>query len=266
MGNFSKMPILKSLLVFLSLCWGFSLAAQELLVVASDSGEPLPGVLIYSTNPGIALTTNAFGKADLASFIGSKQVMVQLLGYKSATFSWEDLVMINFRIELMPSPITLDVAVISASRWNQNSQDVAGKVDYLDPKLATLRNPATTADWLGNSGHVFVQKSQLGGGSPMIRGFSANRLLYSVDGIRMNSAIFRRGNLQNVISLDPFSLQKTEILFCPGSVMYGSDAIGGVMVFETLSPDSGPQQLRGSLLSRFSSATSENTIHGDFSF
>jgi hypothetical protein len=50
-----------------------------------------------------------------------------------------------------------------------------------------------------SSGEVFVQKSQLGGGSPMIRGFSANRLLYSIDGVRMNTAIFRSGNLQQVI-------------------------------------------------------------------
>lgn len=260
------MPLLKPLLVVSFFCWSFALAAQDLLVVGSDSGEPLPGVLIYSNNSGITLTTNTFGKVNVSSLSGNKQLMVQLLGYKSATISWDDLVLMNFSIELMPSPISLDVAVISASRWNQNSQDVAGKVDYLDPKLTMLRNPATTADWLGNSGHVFVQKSQLGGGSPMIRGFSANRLLYSVDGIRMNSAIFRSGNLQNVISLDPFSLQKTEILFGPGSVMYGSDAIGGVMVFETLSPDIGSQKLRGNLLSRYSSAASENTIHGDLSF
>jgi hemoglobin/transferrin/lactoferrin receptor protein len=68
----------------------------------------------------------------------------------------------------------------------------------------------------------------------MIRGFSTNRLLYSVDGVRMNTAIFRSGNLQNVISLDPFALENTEIFFGPGSIIYGSDAIGAVMSFQTL--------------------------------
>ena len=70
----------------------------------------------------------------------------------------------------------------------------------------------------------------------MIRGFSTNRLLLVVDGVRMNTAIFRSGNLQNVISLDPFAVGKTEIFFGPGSVIYGSDAIGGVMSFQTLKP------------------------------
>ncbi|MDZ7693921.1 MAG: TonB-dependent receptor plug domain-containing protein [Balneolaceae bacterium] len=69
----------------------------------------------------------------------------------------------------------------------------------------------------------------MGGGSPMIRGFATNRVLLVVDGVRMNNAIFRSGNLQNVISLDPNAIENTEVVFGPGSVIYGSDAIGGVM-------------------------------------
>jgi hemoglobin/transferrin/lactoferrin receptor protein len=94
-------------------------------------------------------------------------------------------------------------------------------------------NPQTSADLLANSGHVFVQKSQLGGGSPMIRGFSTNRVLITVDGIRLNNAIFRGGNVHNVISINPFNIEKTEIILGSGSVIYGSDAIGGVMNFYT---------------------------------
>ena len=56
----------------------------------------------------------------------------------------------------------------------------------------------------------------MGGGSPMIRGFAANRVLIMVDGIRMNNAIYRSGNLQNVISVDAQSLQNTEVIFGPG--------------------------------------------------
>jgi hemoglobin/transferrin/lactoferrin receptor protein len=67
----------------------------------------------------------------------------------------------------------------------------------------------------------------------MIRGFATNRLLYTVDGIRMNNATFRGGNIQNVISLNPLTMEGTEVFFGPGSVLYGSDAIGGVMAFQT---------------------------------
>lgn len=101
----------------------------------------------------------------------------------------------------------------------------------------------------------------------MIRGFSTNRLLYAVDGVRMNTAIFRAGNLQNVISLDPFATERTEVLFGPGSVIYGSDAIGGVMSFTTLTPElstTDKVKLKGNAAVRYSSANNEKTGHIDF--
>ncbi|HQX96641.1 MAG TPA: TonB-dependent receptor, partial [Chitinophagaceae bacterium] len=122
------------------------------------------------------------------------------------------------------------------------------------------------ADLLSQTGAVFVQKSQLGGGSPMIRGFATNRVLLVVDGVRMNNAIYRSGNLQNVISIDALSTETAEVIFGPGSLIYGSDAIGGVMDFHTLdarfSKDK-KMQVRGSVLSRYSTANKENTIHAD---
>ena len=73
----------------------------------------------------------------------------------------------------------------------------------------------------------------------MIRGFSTNRLLITVDGVRMNNAIFRGGNVQNVISIDPLSVKNVEVTLGSGSIIYGSDAIGGVMSFYTQKPKFG---------------------------
>ena len=100
----------------------------------------------------------------------------------------------------------------------------------------------------------------------MIRGFATSRLLYSVDGVRMNTAIFRSGNLQNVINLDPFAIEGTEVLFGPGSVIYGSDAIGGVMSFQTLTPRlslNDSPLVTGKANVRYSSANNEKTGHFD---
>lgn len=254
-------------LLILYFCF-FSAFSQELLVVESGGGQSLAGVLIYTKDPGKSSITDSKGMADVSIFENEPELILQLLGYQSKIISWENLLESKFRIELVPSQITLDVAVVAASRWRQNSQDVPGKVRHLADEKLLIRNPANSADWLGSSGEVFIQKSQQGGGSPMIRGFSANRLLYAVDGIRMNTAIFRSGNLQNVISLDPFTLQSTEILFGPGSVMYGSDAIGGVMAFETLRPEFSKNgtESRANVISRFASANDEFTLHADASF
>ena len=80
---------------------------------------------------------------------------------------------------------------------------------------------------------IRVQKSQGGGGSPVIRGFEANRVLLVLDGVRMNNGIFRSGHLQNAITVDPNSLERVEIIYGSSSVGYGSDALGGVVHYYT---------------------------------
>lgn len=161
----------------------------------------------------------------------------------------------------------LDEVVVSVNRWEQNQREISTRVTKIIPAVIQIQNPQTSADLLGLSNQVFIQKSQLGGGSPMIRGFATNRILLVVDGVRINNAIFRSGNLQNVISLDANSIQNTEVVFGPGSVVYGSDAIGGVMNFTTLTPtlsDSGVK-FSTNAFARYASANEEKTGHVDFS-
>lgn len=158
----------------------------------------------------------------------------------------------------------LDEIVISSSRWCQESESQPVKIARISFDEANTYNPQTAADLLGLTGEVFIQKSQYGGGSPMIRGFATNRLLYSIDGVRMNTAIFRSGNIQNVISLDPFAIAGSEVLFGPGAVSYGSDAIGGAMVFTTLEPRlaNGESPLvHGAATVRTATASNEITAH-----
>ncbi|MDP2159903.1 MAG: TonB-dependent receptor [Flavobacterium sp.] len=83
--------------------------------------------------------------------------------------------------------------------------------------------------------------------------------------MRMNNAIFRSGNIQNVISIDANSIQNTEVILGPGTVIYGSDAIGGVMNFYTFEPEYAKEHpfYSGNALSRWSSANNEKTIHFD---
>ncbi|MGB5371926.1 MAG: TonB-dependent receptor, partial [Flavobacteriaceae bacterium] len=170
------------------------------------------------------------------------------------------------RVLLELRPQQLEEVVLSVSKWEQQKKDIPQKIAQVGALQIAFSNPQTSADLLQNSGKVFVQKSQLGGGSPMIRGFSTNRLLLSVDGVRMNNAIFRGGNLQNVISIDPFTVQSTEIIFGPGTVIYGSDAMGGVMNFYTKNAEFSTgetTQISGNASYRFASANQENTGHVD---
>ncbi|MFN5169958.1 MAG: TonB-dependent receptor [Cyclobacteriaceae bacterium] len=160
----------------------------------------------------------------------------------------------------------LSEVTVAANRWEQNLREISGRMTKLSKNEIRFQNPQTAADLLGFTNQVFIQKSQLGGGSPIIRGFATNRVMIVVDGVRMNNAIFRGGNVQNVISLDANAVREAEVVFGPGSVIYGSDAIGGVMDFHTLRPEFSTDgfQFSGNALARYSSANRENTGHLDF--
>ena len=114
----------------------------------------------------------------------------------------------NGQVFLSTAASSLDEVILSVSKFAQKKRDIPQQIVSVTSQDVLFRNPQTAADLLESSGQVYVQKSQLGGGSPIIRGFSTNRLLIAVDGVRFNTAIFRGGNVQNVISIDPFMVSK----------------------------------------------------------
>ncbi|MDZ7764728.1 MAG: TonB-dependent receptor plug domain-containing protein [Melioribacteraceae bacterium] len=253
------------LLLFIFGVWSFNLA-QVVTVKDSENNQVLELVNISSENSKRFTVTNASGKANIEKLKGADELTFQMLGYKTERLTFKEIEEMNFLILLEPTNISLDQVVVSATKWNQLNRELPAKISMITPKDLQLQNPQTAADLLNVSGEVYIQKSQQGGGSPMIRGFATNRLLISVDGVRMNTAIFRSGNLQNVISLDPFAVERTEVLFGPGSIIYGSDAIGGVMSFYTLHPQfslNGGPFIKGKAAVRHSTANNEFTGHID---
>jgi hemoglobin/transferrin/lactoferrin receptor protein len=169
-------------------------------------------------------------------------------------------------IDTTKKQVDLTEVVVSVNKWEQKLNEVPNKITKVNKTEILRNNPQTAADLLSQTGTVFIQKSQLGGGSPMIRGFATNRILLVIDGVRMNNAIYRSGNLQNIISIDALSTQTAEVIFGPGSLIYGSDAIGGVMDFHTLNARFAKEKkmlVTGSALARYSTANKENTFHAD---
>jgi len=240
--------------------------AQTITVTDNTTGLPIEYATIFDGKNDISTVTDIQGQADVSAFKESRNISIRYIGYREKIFSYKELKELKFMVALSPSDIALNEVVVSASHWKQETREVPLKVTSINPENIQLQNPQTAADLLTVSGEVFVQKSQLGGGSPMIRGFATNRVLIAVDGVRMNTAIFRSGNVHNVISLDPFAIQNTEIIFGPGSVIYGSDAIGGVMSFYTSRPvfsTNDDLYARGNSTARASTANNERTIHVD---
>lgn len=252
----------KGIVLWLFLFGAIISHAQLITIKDKSTGNPIEGVTLMSEEPRAFEVTNANGQANLTAFLNSDRIVIRSSEYVTVMYSFAEIEAMYFKVELEPTNIQLDEVVVSANRWSLNAGDVPSRISTISSKDIALQNPQTAADLLALSGKVFIQKSQQGGGSPMIRGFATNRLLYTVDGVRMNTAIFRAGNIQNVISLDPFAVERTEVLFGPSSVSYGSDAIGGVMSFQTLTPQlslTEDELVTGKAVMRYSSANNEKT-------
>jgi len=161
---------------------------------------------------------------------------------------------------------SLKDVVVYANKFPTLSKNIIQTIGVITDKNL-IQYQSTTADILTASGQVFVQKSQQGGGSPVIRGFEASRILLLVDGVRMNSAIFRSGHLQNIITVDNMSLDRVEVNYGPSSTMYGSDALGGVINLFTKAPqlhNSKKWKTNGNMIYRYASGQNENRQHIDF--
>ncbi len=160
----------------------------------------------------------------------------------------------------------LDEFVITANKFPEKKKYIAQQILSLSAKDIAIANAQNTADLLASTGSVFIQKSQLGGGSVTLRGFEANRNLLVIDGVRMNNLIYRSGHLQNIITTDQSSFDRIEVLFGSASTMYGSDALGGVIAMYTKKPLfslNDKKQMELNAFSRYGTVDNEITAHVD---
>ncbi len=255
----------KIYLTLISLLIAVCSFTQTLVLKDIESKLPVTDVAVYNIDHTKSSLSNEKGEVSIDIFSKDEVIFISHQSYKEIQLKKSEIK--AFTIYLEKEIFEIGEYVISAYRWEQNKNEIPNKITRLSKKEIVFQNPQTTADLLANSNEVFVQKSQLGGGSPMIRGFSTNTVLLVIDGVRMNNAIYREGNLQNVISLDANSIESSEIIFGPGSVTYGSDALGGLMDFHTLRPKlstSDGLYFSGNGFTRYSSANNEKTGHIDF--
>ncbi len=159
--------------------------------------------------------------------------------------------------------------VVSGNKFAEKKKNIVQKIDIISSSYIKKANAQNMGDLLISTGNVFVQKSQQGGSSPVIRGFEASRVLFVVDGVRMNNLIYRSGHLQNIITVDQNILESAELLQGPSSTLFGSDALGGAVHMISkqpiLSKENKKTKISANFFSRYSSANAEKTNHVDVS-
>lgn len=246
-----------------------ALWSQTITVVNETTLQPVQNAKIVTSAEQSGVLTNAQGQAQVGTISSGQRWMIIHPYYHTKTVSADSVALSgNYTVYLREKSESLDEIIISASKFEEKKKDIAQRVETIRSTDLAHINQSSTADVMANQGNVFVQKSQLGGGSPVIRGFETNKVLMVVDGIRMNNAIYRGGHLQNIITLDNAVMDKVEIVFGPGSVVYGSDALGGVMHFHTRNPLLSTNDrllVKAEAIARYNSAASGYTGHASVS-
>lgn len=252
--------------LFLSM---WNLAFSQIVTVEDyETNEPLERVTLMSEVPRVFTTTDTKGQADITAFKGSEIIEIRFLGYRTENLSYKAIEDAGFKIHLVLTGVSVDEIVISASKFEERQTDVVQSIQVIRSSQLQSMNQSSMADVVSNSGNIMVQKSQLGGGSPIIRGFETNKVLMVVDGVRMNNAIYRGGHLQNIVTLDNSIMERVEVVYGPGSVVYGSDALGGVMHFYTKNPTLSEDEntlVKVGAYTRYMSAANGLAAHADFS-
>ena len=240
----------------------FSSFAQELKVLDNETGKPIFNVNVFTENTYFNSSTNSKGIVDI-SIVKEKDILIfSHISYALKSIPKNLLKSQNFTLYLAKQSEQLDEVVLSVFKRDAKINRVAERVAVLTSKEIEKLSPQTSADLLAAIPGVKIQKSQMGGGSPVIRGMESNRVMLVVDGVRMNNAIYRKGHLQNAITVAPNQLDKTEIVFGPSSVIYGSDALGGVIHYYTKTPKlSENTKVTSNFFNRYSSVNNEITTN-----
>jgi len=259
----------KKITFFILIVVTVAVQAQKITVLDFDTKRPIQNCTIYGDGEEIFVVTNKEGIADISSFKENDIIYFNHISYIEIERLKRQITNDNQQLFLHKRAESLDEVVLSVSRKKESLSRIAEYVDI--SHLAEIKRiaPQTSADLLAKLPGIKVQKSQAGGGSPVLRGMEANRILLVVDGVRMNNAIYRSGHLQSSITVSPSTLERVEVVFGPSSVIYGSDALGGVIHYYTKTPKTAQEAAsKATVLSRYSSINNEftNQLGVEFSF
>ncbi len=249
----------KILLFFLFTSVSFG---QQITVRDSDTNEVLSDVAVFNESRDKSTISDLNGNVDLGLFSNENKIYFQLLGYSLLELYLDDIEDESI-VLLYQESQNLDEVILSVARSASSVNQIAEKVSVIKSEDLFISSPSSGAEMLELSPGVRIQKSQGGGGSPIIRGFEANRVLIVVDGVRMNNAIYRSGHLQNSITIDPSNIERAEVIFGSSSVGYGSDAMGGVIHYYTKNPIlKNSEKILSSFTTNFNSAN--NSVSNNF--
>lgn len=272
-----RRTLVSSLIV--ALCFAGTLPAQSTIefasikgkVVEADSKQPIAYVDVFIKSLGRGDVTDQNGLYEIKNVPpGSYDLTFSRQGYKTLNFREVSLspgAELRFDAEMPETALRTDEIVVTATRTTEYEHDIPQPVSVVTLQEIRDKNIVQTPELLREEEGIFVQKTNQGGGSPLLRGLKANKILLLVDGVRMNNSTYRSGNTQYLNTIDANALQRVEVVRGPASALYGSDALGGAINNITPTPslaEAGQFRWRGRLTGL--ATTADETRAGGFEF
>lgn len=244
--------------------------------VADRNGDPVGGMAVQILGPTRQVIreseTDATGVAILASLpYGSYELRITSPIY---TDVYEVVELrtsrLSVEVTLYPSGVEERVTVTASRGSVQSEAKVPATVRSLDEVQLRARAVDLLPRMLAEEPGILTQQTTPGQGSPILRGQSAQAVLYLVDGVRYNNATYRAGNTQYFAWIPDVGVESVETLLGPAGVNYGSDALGGAInvlskptpAFRTDSPNRWHGTARGFLESASTGGGLQGTIGG----
>ncbi len=155
--------------------------------------------------------------------------------------------------------------VYSVNRVPERTFDTGRAVDIVTVDEAWRRNARSLPDVLMEEAGVFIQQTNYGAGSPIIRGLMGKQIMILIDGVKVNNATYRFGPVQYLSTIDLRAVERIEIVRGVGSVL-GSDALGGVInIIMKKGPGIDDPAHSSRIIGRYSSADHAWTSHAESS-
>jgi len=196
--------------------------------ITSDKNEPIKGVSIYAPDLHKSTSTDENGNYSLSNLPnGSIKIAFSFVGFitQNKTITVENETTVD--IVLVQTPFQMDEVIVSTAFNKLQSQNVM-KVEHESIKSLQQKGTATLIEGLATIPGVSQISTGTSIGKPVIRGLSANRVLVYSQGVRMENQQF--GD-EHGLGLNDAGVESVEVIKGPASLLYGSDAIGGVLYF-----------------------------------
>jgi iron complex outermembrane receptor protein len=210
--------------------------AQELFtlsgMVSDKDGNVLPGASVVLSSGKRGTVTDADGYFSFSGLkSGTYFLSVSFVGYKTFRDTLEISAEQDVRIKMEPAVMTLHEIVVKDNYAELRNNEDSRSVEVVDDRFVKMNLSGSLMKSLERLPGVSTIDIGSGQSKPVIRGLGFNRIVVAENGIKHEG---QQWGEDHGLEIDQYAVDRVEVIKGPASLMYGSDAIGGVIDIKQL--------------------------------